>query len=86
MVHRRLISLPVEVGENLPQSLYLLQVLQVVTSSRAFHKLLLALTEISLVVALIDLICGVRRHGNIVDVQSDVGSAPRTRHHRIYLG
>jgi hypothetical protein len=90
LVHRRLISLPIKVGKHLPQGLYLLEVLQVLRGApRLFlgkPQLMMVLTCTIFVIALIDLISRVRGHGNVIDVQSDVGGTPRARHHRVYLG
>ena len=91
MVHRRLISLSVKVGKHLPQGLYLLEVLQVVRGAAArlflgIPQLMMVLTSSIFAVALINLIGRVGGHGDVINVQSDIGGTPRARHHRVYLG
>jgi hypothetical protein len=92
LVHRRLISLSVKVGKHLPQGLYLLEVLQVVRGAAAARlflgipQLMMVLTSSIFVVALINLIGRVGGHGDVINVQSDIGGTPRARHHRVYLG
>jgi len=46
----------------------------------------MVLTTTFFTVALINLIGRVGGHGDVIDVQCDVGGTPRARHHRVYLG
>lgn len=47
---------------------------------------MMVLTCTIFVIALINFISRIRGHGDVINVQSDVRSTPRARHHRVYLG
>ena len=48
--------------------------------------MMMVLTPTFFTVALINLIGCVGGHGDVINIQGDVGGTPRARHHRVYLG